>query len=208
MTSQEHENMLVDIAETMRSRYYGKYRGVVSNVEDPENMGRITALVPEVLHETPSPWALPASPFSGASHGLVLIPEVGDGVWIEFEAGDLSRPIWTGGWWDSGEIPTPGDTQVRVLVTKTGQQLVLDDESKEIHVVQSGGAEIKLTDSDITLSIGQAEIKMTSSEITLKTGQTEIKLGMADLTLKGGPTAQLRLSAAGADINNGAIKVM
>lgn len=208
MATQEYENMLVGIAETMRSRFYGKYRATVTNVEDPEDMGRIQAKVPEILQEVDSPWALPASPFAGGSHGLVLIPEVGDGVWIEFEAGDLSRPIWSGGWWDKGELPSPGDKQVRVLVTTTGQQLVLNDDKKEIQIIQSNGAEVKMTDNDITLSIGQSEIKLTSDDITLKIGSTEIKLTISDLTLKGGPTAQVKLSASGVDINNGAMKVM
>ena len=38
------------------------------------------------------------------------MPEVQVGVWIEFEAGDASRPIWTGCWWASGEMPDPAVT--------------------------------------------------------------------------------------------------
>ena len=204
----EYEEMLVSMAETMRSRYYGKYRGMVVDVDDPEKLGRITAKVPEILQDETSPWALPAAPFAGPSHGLVLIPEVGDGVWIEFEAGDPSRPIWTGGWWASGELPDPGDTEVRVLATSTGQKLVLDDKNKEIHLVHSGGAEITMTDDDITLTIGQSEGKLTSDQISLKIGTTEITMSTSELILKGGPSAQLKLSASGVDINNGAMKVM
>lgn len=206
--AQDHEEMLVSMAESMRSRFYGKYRGIVVDVDDPDSLGRITAQVPEILQEETSPWALPAVPFAGPSHGLVLIPEVGDGVWIEFEAGDPSRPIWTGGWWAKGELPAPGGTQARVLVTSTGHKLVLDDQNKEIHLLHSGGAEIKMTDSDITLTIGQSELKMTSSDISLKIGTAEIKMTSSDLTLKGGATAQVKLSASGTDVNNGAIKVM
>jgi len=180
----EHEEMLVDIAETMRSRFYGKYRGKVVDVNDPDKLGRITAEVPEILQQETSPWALPAVPFAGPSHGLVLIPEKGDGVWIEFEAGDPSRPIWTGGWWAKNELPSPGDTQVRALVTSAGHQLVLDDKNKEIKVTHSGGAEIKLTDSDISLKVGNTEISMTKS----------------DLTLKVGSSAQVKLSASGTAI--------
>jgi uncharacterized protein involved in type VI secretion and phage assembly len=208
MPNQELEELVVQMAETMRSRYYGKYRGLVRDVDDPEKMGRVKAQVPEIYHEQDSPWALPAVPFAGPSHGFVVIPEVGDGVWIEFEGGDASRPIWTGCWWASGELPEPGDTQVRVLVTTAGHKLVLDDKEKEIHLLHSGGAELKMTDDDFTLTIGQSEIKMTSDDISLKNGTTEIKLTSTELTLKGGPTAQLKLSASGADINNGAIKVM
>ena len=208
MGTEAYEEMLVGMAETMRTRYYGKYRGTVVDVDDPETLGRITAKVPEILQDQTSPWALPAVPFAGPSHGLVLIPEVGDGVWIEFEAGDPSRPIWTGGWWASGELPEPGGTQARVLVTSTGHKLVLDDENKEIHLLHSGGAEMVMTDSDITMTIGQSEAKMTSDQISLKIGTTEITMTATELTLKGGPTAQVKLSASGVDINNGAMKVM
>lgn len=204
----EHEEMLVGMAETMRSRFYGKYRGIVVDVNDPDKLGRITAQVPEILQQETSPWALPAVPFAGPSHGLVLIPEKGDGVWIEFEAGDPSRPIWTGGWWAKGELPPPGGTQARVLVTSTGHKLVLDDQKKEIHLLHSGGAEIKMTDNDVTLTIGQAELKMAAAQVSLKVGTTEITMTSSDLTLKGGSTAQVKLSASGTDINNGAIKAM
>lgn len=208
MPTQEHEEMLVNMAETMRSRYYGKYRGVVSDVDDPEKLGRVKAQVPEILHEEVSPWALPAVALAGPGHGLVLIPEVGDGVWIEFEAGDPSRPIWCGGWWGPGELPAPGDTKVRALVSTAGHQFFLDDDKKEIHLLHSGGAELKMTDDDVTLTIGQSEIKMTSDDISLKNGTTEIKLTNSDLTLKGGSSAQIKLSSSGVEINNGAMKVM
>ncbi len=204
----DHDELLVELAEHLRTRFYGKYRGLVVEVDDPENLGRITAQVPEVLHEEASPWALPAVPFAGPKHGLVLLPEVGDGVWIEFEAGDPSRPIWTGGWWGPGELPEPGGKQTRVLVTSTGHKFVLDDQNKEIHLLHSGGAELKMTDDDITLTIGPSEFKLTSDQISLKIGTTEITLTLTELTLKGGPTAQVKLSAAGTDVNNGAIKVL
>jgi uncharacterized protein involved in type VI secretion and phage assembly len=183
--AQEQEEMLVGMAETMRSRFYGKYRGIVVDVNDPDSLGRITAQVPEILQQETSPWALPAVPFAGPSHGLVLLPEVGDGVWIEFEAGDPSRPVWTGGWWASGELPTPGGAEARVLVTSTGHQLVLDDQNKEIVLLHSGGAEIKMTDNDISLKIGNTELTMTSS----------------DLTLKVGSSAQVKLSASGIEMS-------
>ncbi len=206
--STELEEMMVGLAENARSRFYGKYRGLVTDVDDPEKMGRIKAQVPEIYGEEESPWALPAVPFAGPKHGFVFIPEVQDGVWIEFEAGDPSRPIWTGGWWASGELPDPGDTKVRAIVTTPGHKLVLDDDGKEIQLLHSGGALMKMTDDDITLTIGQSEVLMKSDEITLKIGVAEIKMTMTELTLKGGPTAQVKLSATGVDINNGAIKVM
>ena len=58
--------------------------------------GRLQAMVPEVLGEIPSGWALPCQPFTGTGAGLYAVPQPGAGVWIEFEAGDASRPIWIG----------------------------------------------------------------------------------------------------------------
>src|SRR6185369_14677591 len=163
--STEHEELMVGIAESMRSRFFGKYRGIVTNVEDPEKLGRIVAQVPEVLQEMPSPWALPATPFAGPGHGLVLIPEVGDGVWIEFEAGDPSRPIWTGGWWGPNELPAPGDVQVRALVTTARHKYVLNKKDKETHQLQPSGAKLQLTENDLKLPSGDCALNMSADQI-------------------------------------------
>jgi hypothetical protein len=71
-----------------QAEFLGKYRGVVAAVDDPLSLGRIRANVPAVLGAETTAWAMPALPFAGAEHGLVLLPEVGDNVWIEFENGD------------------------------------------------------------------------------------------------------------------------
>ncbi|MBV9959804.1 MAG: hypothetical protein JO360_15370 [Acidobacteria bacterium] len=207
--SHELEHIVVGLHRDASTRFHGKYRGKVADVDDPEQLGRIKAHVPEVFGEDEtSNWAMPAAPFAGKDHGFVFIPEVEDGVWIEFEAGDISRPIWTGGWWGDGELPAPGATETRVIVTPTGHKFVLDDKGKEIQLLHAGGAELKMTDSDISLTVGQSEFKMTSAgEITLKAGTTEIKLSLTELSLQSG-IGKIKLSATGTDVNNGAIKAM
>jgi uncharacterized protein involved in type VI secretion and phage assembly len=186
------EDLTMQIAERMRNSYFGKYRGKVTRVNDPLKLGRITAKVPEIFgEEEVISWALPAVPFAGKKHGLVLLPEVDDGVWIEFEAGDINRPIWTGCWWGSDDLDEVSKTQTRALVTTKGHKLVLDDEENEIRVLHSKGAEIRMTEDDITLTIGGTEIKLTKNDLTLKSG-----------------SGQIKLSAAGVDINNGAMKAM
>src|ERR1700674_5043665 len=69
-------------------RYYGKYRGIVVNTLDPEHLARLQATVPDVLGTASSTWAMPSLPFAGAHAGVVAVPLVGAGVWIEFEQGD------------------------------------------------------------------------------------------------------------------------
>lgn len=87
------------------ARLYGKYRGTVVNPADPLGLGRIMAMVPEVLGEVPSGWATPCAPYGGPGAGFLSVPPLGAGVWIEFEAGDASRPIWSGCYWGAAEAP-------------------------------------------------------------------------------------------------------
>ncbi len=85
-------------------RYYGKYRGLVTQPVDIGMKGRITATV--TIGGTPVPVVAEAcTPFAGLLSGFYGIPPVGAGVWIEFEEGDPDKPIWTGSWWAEGDLP-------------------------------------------------------------------------------------------------------
>lgn len=169
------DSLLYGLAEQGRSRLYGKYRGVVRDVDDPEKLGRITANVPSIYGDLDSPWALPAVPFAGGAHGLVLLPEVGDGVWIEFEAGDISRPIWTGFWWGSNEIPDPQGEKARRLVTPNGLTLSLDDDENTVTVSHPGGAKITLTQTGITLEFGSAKVELSATGVSVNDGALEVR---------------------------------
>lgn len=175
MMTSEMEQKIVELAEFQRGRYFGKYRGLVQDVDDPENMGRIVAQVPEVYGPEDSPWALPSVPFAGQNHGFVVLPEVGDGVWIEFEAGDPSRPIWTGCWWARGEMPASAGTKTRVLVTTAGHQLILDDKESKVQLLHSGGAEITLTDTEIKLKIGSTQLVLSAAGVNINNGSFEVR---------------------------------
>lgn len=71
--------------------YYGKYRAIVRDTDDPEKRGRIRVECPAVLGKQLSAWALPNLPPNCFS-----VPLVGSMVWIEFEGGRKDSPIWTG----------------------------------------------------------------------------------------------------------------
>jgi hypothetical protein len=172
--SAELESAVVGMAEFQRSRHFGKYRGIVRDVGDPDGLGRIRAEVPAVYGEQQSPWAMPAFPFAGPQHGLVLLPEAGDGVWIEFEGGDIGRPIWSGCWWANGQRPSPEGEKVRLLATSGGHQIVLDEDADEIRFVHPGGAELILGRSEVILKLGSCELKMTATEISLNNGMVKV----------------------------------
>jgi hypothetical protein len=108
------EDLIQELIERLDHRFFGKYRGYVHDTCDPDNMGRIRAMVPRLLgEETPTGWAMPASPYAGPDQGFFSVPDKGAGVWIEFEEGDLSKPIWSGSWWGSpqaDDLNTPDST--------------------------------------------------------------------------------------------------
>ena len=88
---------------------FGKYRGLVLAANDPERLGRIRASVPALGLDLP--WALPCVPGAGPGSGHLVLPPVGAAVWIEFEAGDVDHPIWSGGFWQQGESPASVEGQ-------------------------------------------------------------------------------------------------
>lgn len=147
----------VDTLERQADRFFGKYRGLVVNNQDPLQTGRLQALVPGVLGETPSGWALPCAPYGGTQCGLFAIPPVGAGVWIEFEAGEPSRPIWTGTWWAAGEVPmdqtgAPAQTTTKILRSEFGLIVALDDVKQTITLSDALGLNlmtVKVTEGTI-----------------------------------------------------------
>ncbi|HYX53833.1 MAG TPA: phage baseplate assembly protein V [Candidatus Limnocylindrales bacterium] len=88
------------------TKYYGIYRATVVNNVDLENLGRIIVSVPDVSGLTPSTYANPCVPLAGRQMGTYMVPPIGSMVWVQFEAGDPDRPVWTGAFWqETYELP-------------------------------------------------------------------------------------------------------
>ena len=91
----------------MSEKFYGKYRGTVVNNLDPMQLGRIQVMVPDVLGMSVSSWAMPCVPIAGKQQGIFVLPQIGAGVWVEFEQGEPDYPIWVGGFWGVfAEVPS------------------------------------------------------------------------------------------------------
>src|SRR5262249_20264314 len=119
--------------------------------------GRLTAIVPEVLGVVPSSWALPCTPYAGTQAGLFTVPAVGTGVWIEFEAGDVTRPVWTGCWWGRGGGPLhrSGDGPAllsQLLRTDTGLMLAFNDATQTITMTDRTGLNV------ISMALGRIDV--------------------------------------------------
>jgi Type VI secretion system/phage-baseplate injector OB domain len=164
--------MLESVATERRDHFFGKYRGTVVEALTGDDLGKLTVTVPSVLgDEQMTAW--PCVPFAGPSHGFVAIPEKDDGVWIEFEGGDPSQPIWVGCWWGSGDVPSPGDIKVRSWVTSGGLAIVMDDDKNELSLIHPDGPSIKLSSDGITLSTDSATVTLDTTGISLK-GSTDV----------------------------------
>jgi uncharacterized protein involved in type VI secretion and phage assembly len=164
-----------DLLERLTSRFYGKYRGVVTDVDDPDSRARLRARVPGVLGDQESGWCVPCAPYAGKGVGFVSIPEVGSGVWIEFEGGDVSYPIWSGCWWASGELPPDAAPGVKVWQSVAGSRIILDDSAKTITIKDDHGNEVLLDSSGITLKRGGQQIQISDSSVSLDNGALEVK---------------------------------
>jgi uncharacterized protein involved in type VI secretion and phage assembly len=141
------ERNAADLMAHRGARHYGKYRGTVASNQDPKNLGRLKARVPEVLGDVETGWALPSAPYAGNGIGVFTVPPPGSGVWIEFEAGDVSRPIWTGCWWGENQLPenesgTRATPPLKIIRSEKGLMVTLDDDSQTITLSDANGSNI------------------------------------------------------------------
>jgi uncharacterized protein involved in type VI secretion and phage assembly len=161
-------------------RYYGKYRGTVINNIDPMQIGRIQVMVPDVSALLPSSWAMPCVTLAGKQMGTYMVPQIGAGVWVEFEQGDPDYPIWTGCFWGLvAEVPAlalagnPASPSI-VLQSALQNALVISDlpgPTGGIMLKTTTGAMILVNDIGITISNGKgAMIMMTGPTVTINNG--------------------------------------
>ena len=165
---------------TTGNRYYGIYRGTVVNNIDPMMLGRIMAIVPDVGGVTPSTWATPCVPITGKQMGTFMVPQIGAGVWMQFEAGDPDRPVWTGGWWGmAAEVPAlalagvPGNPNI-VLQSMLQNCIVISDlpgPTGGIMLKSTTGATIIVNDTGIYIQNGKgASLIMVGPTVTINNG--------------------------------------
>lgn len=166
-----NDPLLYELADQLRHRYYGKYRGIVEEV-DATKM-RVKATVPAVLAQT-SAWATPCVPFAGKGEGFVFLPAVGSGVWIEFEGGDVHYPIWTGCFWFEDQIPEDAGEQVRVIATAGGLKIVFDDDAGELRIEDANGASIVFGSSGVTTKRDSSSVAVTPSSVSVNDGALEV----------------------------------
>mgnify|MGYP001161683300 CR=1 FL=1 len=198
-----------ELAQLLRERRaVGKYRGIVVDNADPDRRGRVRVRVPALLGDAATDWALPCFPCGGLSgQGWYAVPQVDAQVWVEFEAGDLDHPIWSGTFWQqSGDVPAevqdpPSSTLLR---TPQGHRLLLEDKDGQeaIELVHKGGASLKIDENGSVALTDQGGAKVTldadANQILIEDANgNSIALTNAGTTVKDANGNQIEMAASG-----------
>ena len=123
---------------------------------------------------------MPCVPIAGKQMGSYFVPQIGSGVWVEFEQGDPDYPIWTGCFWgSSAELPVlalagnpispsivlgtglmntvavsdvPGPTGGILLKSTTGAFIMVNDTG--IYIQNGKGASVTMVGPTVTINEG------------------------------------------------------
>ena len=175
--------LLALVMDLLRSRFFGKYRGVVKDNADPTQRGRLKVLVRSVCGDE-AVWAMPCVPYAGDGVGMVALPEPDTGVWVEFEGGDPSFPIWTGFFWADGEAPERADPKVKLWKTDR-TTLRLDDNDDKVRAETSSGASIELG-QDVVSEAGQAKHTVGAAGVVSEQGTGKVEVAAGAVTVNSG----------------------
>lgn len=162
-------------------RFYGKYRGKVEQNLDPQQQGRVQVSCPAVLGDSTLAWALPCAPYAGNGVGFHMIPPTGANVWVEFEGGDPDSPIYSGGFWDIGELPALPALPTTKLIKTDGIELRLDDLPGAGGVTLEVGPPVFLTPATIKLAVDGIEISYLAGKVALSMTGVSINDGALDV---------------------------
>jgi uncharacterized protein involved in type VI secretion and phage assembly len=213
-----------ETASTADAKQFGVEIGIVTNVKDPDKLGRIKVCFPRLPGKPESDWCRVAQPAAGAGRGFYWLPHVNDEVLVAFERGEAHRPYVIGSLWNGKDKPMKNayvDENTTVMIqTKSGHQVTLDDKGGQEKIViadKSGKRTLTFDVKQKKLSIedseGDIEIKA-KKKILLQCENLEIKTdksGKIDIgstfdlnvkdkaSFKAGP--QLNIKASRVNIN-------
>ncbi|MBU0553267.1 hypothetical protein KJ940_17485 [Myxococcota bacterium] len=168
------------------SRFPGAAVGLVTNLNDPEQQGRVKVRFPWLDDTQESFWCRVSATQAGKSRGNFIRPELGDEVLVLFERGDLHQPFIIGSLWNGQDAPPgpgnpDGKNDDKFFQSRSGHQLVFND--------NSGGGSIQIHDSKAKLhtelDVPGQHIRLTadSGTINLRAPAGAVKMECVDLLI-------------------------
>ncbi len=147
-----------------RGLIQGVVPALVTNIKDPDDLGRVKVKYSWLSDQVESDWVRIAAPMAGVTRGFFYLPEVNDEVLVAFEHGDPHHPYIVGALWSSTDKPpkknseavgSDGKVNQRVLKTRQGHTIILDDKQGEeqISVTSKSGHTIILNDKSGSESV-------------------------------------------------------
>jgi uncharacterized protein involved in type VI secretion and phage assembly len=189
--------------------YVGAAAAVVTNIEDPDNMGRVKIKFPWYDDTVESWWARVAMPGAGPDRGFFVLPEVNDEVLVIFEHGDMNRPYVLGGLYSSTNAPPLTSSQAvksgkvvqRVFKTTDGHIMTFSeqDDQDTIEITDSAGNVSMKMDAGnkamTTKSKGTYEVE-SQQAVTIKSSSATVKIeATGDITIKSSASVSIEGSA-------------
>jgi len=210
-------------AEGLGGRWLGVYPAVVSDIKDPDGIGRVKVTLPwapDTGSDRYEAWARLATLMGGKKRGSWFIPDVDDEVLVVFEGGDVRRPYVIGGLWNGKDTPPEsmdggGRNFKKVLRSRNGVKITLDDsDGREQFIAETpGGQKITLKDGPGSIELSDSNgnsLRMEASGITLTTSASltmnasTVTVNASSVTVTGATTLSSTL-VVGASITTPAI---
>ena len=121
------------------NRYYSVYPGQVVQNIDPKELNRLKVFVPQVQGGV-CLWALPRHQHGSKNTGFkYLSPKIGDWVWVSFEQGAATHPLWEYHSWANQETPVAlRNHNIAGMVLPCGFQFLVNDEDGSLDLYITG----------------------------------------------------------------------
>ncbi|TCO50573.1 phage protein D [Kribbella antiqua] len=154
VTGQQDRSML-GLASSGSTARQGIATGIVTDVNDPQKLGRVKVRLPWMRDDFGTTWSRVLQAGAGADRGSMLLPEVNDEVLVAFEHGDISAPFVLGGLYSARNKPYGGQTPSvdsgsgavnrRAFVGRTGHSLeLLESQQKNGIWLHTGDGKLSL----------------------------------------------------------------
>ncbi|MES2442390.1 MAG: phage baseplate assembly protein V [Pseudomonadota bacterium] len=206
------------------TKAYGKYRGIVTAVQDTQKKGVIRVQVPSILGDTEVD-AEPCFPYGGSDGvGLIAIPAVGAGVFVEFVEGDISAPIWVGAW-TRGSLPADAGTppDIKLWRSAAGHMIAMDDTDGQpkLTITSGKGGQPGQGQPNATITMGheggvaiadavgnQVTLDASAQSVTLKDAAgNSVTLSATGVEVKDAASNSVSLASSGVTVKGTTVKV-
>jgi phage protein D/phage baseplate assembly protein gpV len=128
--------------------------GKVTQVDDPERLGRVKVSLP-TFNEVETDWLTVLSAGAGSGKGLIALPGPGDHVLVLFLNRTDSQAVVLGGLYGAGGPPDSGveDGNIRrySVLTAGGQKLVFDDVGSRLRFENKDGSYVELAPQKVMI---------------------------------------------------------